>query len=68
MENIGPNGSLDKTRENERFLRALLQVRNTPDPDCGISPSEVFSGYETRFHSSTGSLSLQIHPFDPYDA
>jgi len=30
MENIGPNGSLDKTRENERFLRALLQVGKLP--------------------------------------
>ncbi|XP_057302761.1 uncharacterized protein K02A2.6-like [Hydractinia symbiolongicarpus] len=44
MENINPNGSLD----NDGFLRALLQVRNTPDPDCNISPAEVVFGRPIR--------------------
>ncbi|KAI0212701.1 hypothetical protein LSAT2_002356 [Lamellibrachia satsuma] len=30
MDNIGPTGSLD----NDGMLRAMLQLRNTPDPDC----------------------------------
>ena len=40
MENIGPTGSLD----NDNFLRAMLQLRNTPDPDCNISPAEIVFG------------------------
>ena len=39
-ENIGPGGSLD----NDRFLRALLTHRNTPDPLSKKSPAEVLFG------------------------
>ena len=42
--NIGPTGSLD----NDRFLRALLQLRNTPDPDCDISPAQIIFGKPLR--------------------
>ena len=35
--NVGPNGCLN----NDNLLRAMLQVRNTPDPDCNVSPAEV---------------------------
>ena len=44
MENVGSNGSLD----NDSFLRAILQVRNTPDPDCNISPAEIVFGRPIR--------------------
>ena len=44
LENIGPSGSLN----NDRLLRALLQVRNTPDPDCNISPAEIIFGRQIR--------------------
>jgi hypothetical protein len=40
MSNIGPTGSLD----HDKFLHAMLQLRNTPDPDCNISPAEVVFG------------------------
>ena len=30
------------------FLRAILQLRNTTDPDCGISPAEVVFGLPLR--------------------
>lgn len=44
MNNIGPTGSLD----NDRLLCAMLQVHNTPDPDCGISPAEILFGRPIR--------------------
>lgn len=37
MSNTGPTGSLD----HDRFLRAMLQLRNTPDPDCNLSPAQI---------------------------
>jgi hypothetical protein len=44
MDNVGPTGSLD----NDGLLRALLQLRNTPDPDCNISPAEIVFGRPIR--------------------
>lgn len=38
--NINPSGSLD----NDKLLRALLQLRNTPDPDCNVSPAQIVFG------------------------
>ena len=38
--NVGPHGSLN----TDRFLRAVIQLRNTPDPDCGVSPAEIVFG------------------------
>ena len=42
--NLSPSGSLD----SDKFLRALLQQRNTPDPDCNISPAQVVFGKNLR--------------------
>ena len=44
MSNISPNGDLN----NDSFLRALLQLRNTPDPDCDLSPAEIVFGHLLR--------------------
>ena len=44
LSNVGPSGTLD----NDKFLRAILQFRNTPDPDCGISPAEIVFGRTLR--------------------
>ena len=44
MSNIGYSGSLN----NERFLTAMLQLRNTPDPECGLSPAQVLFGRPLR--------------------
>ena len=42
--NVNHNGSLD----NDKFLRALLQLRNTPDPDCDLSPAQIIFGRPLR--------------------
>ena len=42
--NVDMSGSLD----NDMFLKALLQLRNTPDPDCRISPAEIIFGRPIR--------------------
>ena len=44
MSNTGPTGTLD----NDRFLRAMLQLRNTPDPDCNVSPAQIIFGRPLR--------------------
>ena len=44
MSNTGPTGSLD----HDRFLRAMLQLRNTPDPDCNVSPAQILFGRPLR--------------------
>ena len=44
MSNTGPTGSLD----HDRFLRAILQLRNTPDPDCDLSPAQIIFGRPLR--------------------
>ena len=41
MGNISPNGVLN----NDLFLRTLLQLHNTPDPDCDLSPAEIAFGH-----------------------
>ena len=43
QDNIGGDGLLD----TDRFLRALLLHRNTPDRDTGLSPAQVIFGRAT---------------------
>ena len=38
--NVAASGSLN----SDKFLRALLQLRNTPDQDCDISPAQIVFG------------------------
>ena len=39
-DNVGPDGAIN----NDKIVRALLQLRNTPDKDCNLSPAEVLFG------------------------
>ena len=43
-KNIKPDGSLD----SDKVVRALLQMRNTPDRDCKLSPAEILFGRRLR--------------------
>ena len=43
-DNTGPGGSLN----TDHVLRAILQYRNTPDPDTGLSPAQVIFGRQIR--------------------
>lgn len=43
-ENTGPGGTLN----TDKFLRALLMLRNTPDRESGLSPAEVVFGRKLR--------------------
>ena len=62
MDNVCPTGSLN----NDGLLRALLQARNTSDPDCNISPARVVFGRPIR---DVFSLHQPVHqvqqPIDP---
>ena len=42
--NTGPSGSLN----TDRFLRAMMQLRNTPDRDCDLSPAQIVFGKPIR--------------------
>ena len=42
--NVGPNWSLDY----DKLLRVLLQLRNSPDPDCNIFPAIIIFGRPIR--------------------
>ena len=42
--NIAADGSLN----TDSFVRAMLQLRNTPDADCNLSPAQVIFGRPLR--------------------
>lgn len=44
MSNTGPTGNLD----HDYFLRAILQLRNTPDRDCNLSLAQIIFGWPLR--------------------
>ena len=41
IANVSPRGDLNI----DLFLRGLLQLRNTPDPDCDMSAAEIVFGH-----------------------
>ena len=45
IANVSPSSDSN----NDLFLRALLQLRNTPDPDSDMSPAEIIFGHSLRY-------------------
>ena len=43
-DNVDPDGKLD----NDSMVRALLTLRNTPDPGCKLSPAQILLGRQLR--------------------
>ena len=55
-DNTGPGGSLD----NDRFMRAIMQFRNTPMQDCRRSPAQMVFGRPMR-----DFLPNMVHKYEP---
>ena len=55
-DNTGPGGSLD----NDRFMRAVMQFRNTPMQDCRRSPAQMVFGRQMREF-----IPSMVHKYEP---
>ena len=58
MKNISVDGNLD----TDEMVRALLMLRNTPDPTCKLSPAEVIFG--RRLPDSLPGISKEMSTYD----
>jgi hypothetical protein len=56
-DNTQPNGSLD----NDRTARAILQHRNTPMADIGMSPAQLLLHREIRDHIPVNPKHYRLH-------
>ena len=56
-ENTTPDGSLD----NDRAARAILQHRNTPVKDLGMSPAQLLLHRELRDHVPVNPTHYRLH-------
>ena len=60
QDNVQADGRLDSVR----LTRALLQYRNTPDRDSGMSPAELLLGRQLRDFLPGAALSPPLRTFD----
>ena len=64
QDNVSSDGKLD----NDKMVRALLTLRNTPDPGCKLSPAQIVLGRQLRDSLPYINKSLmvynnpQVHP------
>ena len=57
-DNLGQDGNLD----TDSLLAALLNFRNTPDRDTGLSPSQIIFGRRLNDYLPIKPGRLQLHP------
>ena len=57
-DNLKPDGSLD----GDKFARALLIHRNTPDPETGVSPAQIVYGRQLRDHLPVPLDKFRLNP------
>ena len=57
-DNLGRGGNLD----TDSLLAALLNFRNTPDRDTGLSPSQIIFGRRLKDYLPIKPGRLQLHP------
>ena len=57
-ENVGADGSIN----TDKFLRALMLHRNTPEHDTGQSPSQIIFGRAVRDFFPIKPGNLTLHP------
>merc|ERR1712112_710428 len=55
-ENTAPSGSLNC----DRFSRAILEYRNTPCRDIGVSPSNILFGRNLKDHLPANIENLKV--------
>ena len=56
------NIATDGTLRQDRFLRALMLHRNTPDRDTGLSPSQMIFGRAIKDFFTIQEGNLRLHP------
>ena len=57
---VRPSGDIDTTR----LVKGLLQLRNTPDQDTGLSPAQLLLGRNLRDFLPSAPRNSQIRKFD----
>ena len=57
MDNISPNGNLN----NGKAARAILQYRNTPLPEIGLSPAQILFHRQLRDQLPTNPQHYKLH-------
>ena len=57
-DNVSTNGSLD----NDRAAKAIMQHRNTPIPEVGLSPAQVLLHRQLRDHIPANPKHYEPHP------
>ena len=60
--NVGPGGNLDV----DKFQRAILQYRNTPDKDTKLSPAMCIFGRPTSFQFYQANINPIQYGESPY--